>query len=615
MNSFNKLYNIILESIISQNKESRAKLLANLQNSKDIENYLNELASKGNIQNKIADFLAKMFSTKQITNTNDQRINQIITIFKRQSNIDIQKDYDLDKFLYSYKTLLKREQDKKKSNDIISYIDNNVPQFTQKRVDDKVEDGLVIYKVEQSQDGQWAVRKIIDLCWGEDANPWCLVARSNDYNDQTDEHELTKAWEYWERYDAYPKHIAFQGNQLLAFSANDQKETVWWDRNDEDSEYLKLKDGTEYQTEQYSWSSEDLRKFHEIAVRSFIKNNKLSLKDGVYNTPDSVYIYNDILLDGKLPLKFGKIGGSFVCRRCSDLKSLQNAPKYVEKSLDLLYCTSLTSLIGCPQYVGDYFVFDHNNLVTSLQGAPKYVGKDFRCDNISKLNNVDDLPKTVGGKVIFENCRSLPKELKLKIFLTQNPSLTLNQQTGRYDSKGDHSIRVTAQDVVDGRFPVKFGRIEGNFYCASPALTTLQNGPTYVGKDFSCHGSQNLTSLIGAPKIVKRKFDCGWCDKLKNLQGAPEEVYQFECTGCDGLTSLIGSPKSVQRFTCKSCSNLVSLENNIEKWQYIGIFDCSGCKSLTNVKNGPPRPLHFIAANCPSLKLDPQKDKYVRLKG
>lgn len=199
MNSFNKLYNIILESIISQNKESRAKLLANLQNSKDIENYLNELASKGNIQNKIADFLAKMFSTKQITNTNDQRINQIITIFKRQSNIDIQKDYDLDKFLYSYKTLLKREQDKKKSNDIISYIDNNVPQFTQKRVDDKVEDGLVIYKVEQSQDGQWAVRKIIDLCWGEDANPWCLVARSNDYNDQTDEHELTKAWEYWER--------------------------------------------------------------------------------------------------------------------------------------------------------------------------------------------------------------------------------------------------------------------------------------------------------------------------------------------------------------------------------------------------------------------------------
>ena len=108
-------------------------------------------------------------------------------------------------------------------------------------------DGVVIYKVKNSREGQLAVRKAIDTNWGYDKNPWCLAARKEGFRqDEIDAltHEqaeklgfysddaLAVAWRYWNHYNAYPKRIAFKSGKLLAFSAGDNKQHVeWWDRD------------------------------------------------------------------------------------------------------------------------------------------------------------------------------------------------------------------------------------------------------------------------------------------------------------------------------------------------------------------------------------------------
>ena len=110
-------------------------------------------------------------------------------------------------------------------------------------------DGVVIYEVKNSREGQQAVRKAIDANWGYDKNPWCLAARKNGFDqdeidalpdDQAKElglysdDVLAVAWKYWNGYNAYPKRIAFKNGKLLAFSAGNEKQHVqWWDKNDE----------------------------------------------------------------------------------------------------------------------------------------------------------------------------------------------------------------------------------------------------------------------------------------------------------------------------------------------------------------------------------------------
>lgn len=110
-------------------------------------------------------------------------------------------------------------------------------------------DGVIIYNVEDSKEGQLAVRKAIDVNWGYDKNPWCLAARkegfSQDEINELSEEQAEKlglysddalavAWNYWNGlYNAYPKRIAFKNGKLFAFSAGEDEQHVeWWDRND-----------------------------------------------------------------------------------------------------------------------------------------------------------------------------------------------------------------------------------------------------------------------------------------------------------------------------------------------------------------------------------------------
>lgn len=72
----------------------------------------------------------------------------------------------------------------------------------------------------------------------------------------------------------------------------------------------------------------------------------------------------------ELPIKFGKVGGHFVC-------------SYNE----------LTSLEGSPREVGGLF-YCYGNELTTLEGAPKIVGKNFDC-NRNKLTTLKGGPEEV----------------------------------------------------------------------------------------------------------------------------------------------------------------------------------------------------------------------------
>ena len=104
---------------------------------------------------------------------------------------------------------------------------DTVPELSNGRTVGPSSFSICVYYVEDSKDGQLAMRKIINTHWGEDANPWCLLQGDGEGNLSSD------AWQYWNHYDAVYKRVAFKDGKLLAFCANDENSDCWWDRLDE----------------------------------------------------------------------------------------------------------------------------------------------------------------------------------------------------------------------------------------------------------------------------------------------------------------------------------------------------------------------------------------------
>ena len=84
------------------------------------------------------------------------------------------------------------------------------------------------------------------------------------------------------------------------------------------------------------------------------------------------------------------------------------------------------------------------------------------------------------------------------------------------NSKSNITIRDT--DLVDGKLPFKFGRVDKDFYCRDcPSLKSLKGAPQEVGENFSCSNCTSLTSLEGAPQKVGWGFYCSSCTLFKSL--------------------------------------------------------------------------------------------------
>ena len=111
-------------------------------------------------------------------------------------------------------------------------------------------------------------------------------------------------------------------------------------------------------------------------IQEFIDNQSESssiyITDGnVINSKGSIVIRNTDLVNGKLPFKFGRVGGDFDCRECTSLTSLEGSPKEVWWNFICRNCTSLTSLKGAPQKVGWSFSCSNCPSLTSHEGVPK----------------------------------------------------------------------------------------------------------------------------------------------------------------------------------------------------------------------------------------------------
>ena len=134
------------------------------------------------------------------------------------------------------------------------------------------------------------------------------------------------------------------------------------------------------------------------------------------------------------------------------------------------------------------------------------------------------------------------------------------------NSKSYIIIRDT--DLINGKLPFKFGRVDGYFDCAGcPSLTSLEGSPQKVCRDFYCSNCTSLTTLEGSPQKVGRDFYCDGCNSLKSLEGAPQKVgVNFYCYDCTSLKSLEGAPQEVGRnFYCSNCPSLTSHEGAPKK--------------------------------------------------
>ena len=94
--------------------------------------------------------------------------------------------------------------------------------------------GITEHIVENTKEGQLAVRKVMDTHFGENSNPWCLAQKKNG--------KLTEnSREMWKYYSDGPKSLVFKDGRLIGFRANEQ----YWDRMDNatDAPVISIKEG------------------------------------------------------------------------------------------------------------------------------------------------------------------------------------------------------------------------------------------------------------------------------------------------------------------------------------------------------------------------------------
>ena len=136
-------------------------------------------------------------------------------------------------------------------------------------------DGFVIYDVDESEESRKNMREIINTHFGKDCSPWCLL--QGDGNGK-----LTKySADYWYKtYTAYTKQVAFKNGKLVAFSANNSEDRLWWDRQDSSHHGIpvigKIKGDKLGRSATMEYSPED---GSLISVTNIVKGNR---KDGKY---------------------------------------------------------------------------------------------------------------------------------------------------------------------------------------------------------------------------------------------------------------------------------------------------------------------------------------------
>lgn len=127
--------------------------------------------------------------------------------------------------------------------------------------------------------------------------------------------------------------------------------------------------------------------------------------DGIFADCD-IFIYDNYLINGKIPYPFTECTGDFKAFEVTQLVSMKNFPNDVGKSCTVYGCEQLTSLEGAPKHVGGNFSCQKTP-IKSLEGAPINVGRNFICDEVDYLESLEGAPKHVGGTFSCSKCPSL----------------------------------------------------------------------------------------------------------------------------------------------------------------------------------------------------------------
>jgi hypothetical protein len=226
---------------------------------------------------------------------------------------------------------------------------DNVPQLSNKQ---EMDDGVVIYDVVDSKRGQKAVRSIVDSFWGENANPWCLIARTKERTVDSFPTEpeakklaeqeaswfiaykpnmkrwfvmepvdpkdaMTSAWTHWQQYNVdglgEGYKIAFQNGKLLSFrdggegdpSMTDlgvydyEIDPQWWDRFDSPTSDLTINLGKDKATGYKIIGSMDSK--GGIDITGYGEGDFMGRKSdfSLYDA-DKNLIYKKVYKDGKI---------------------------------------------------------------------------------------------------------------------------------------------------------------------------------------------------------------------------------------------------------------------------------------------------------------------------
>jgi predicted kinase len=213
-----------------------------LEYEKTITKHRPDLVKEGLVSRTIDDMF-DFIDALNVPANKKKKYEQVTTKWLATSNVKLKED--------AYKIKQAVEIAEKYKEDIFSYrnpnelIEKYAGKVKEKPLDpSKVKEftfsgehkkrGITVYEVQNTKEGQQAVRDIVNTHWGIDSNPWCITKAKKG--------KLTEdAWLDWTAYEKGPKRIIFQDGKLSSFHANRQ----YWDRMDNatDGPTISIKEG------------------------------------------------------------------------------------------------------------------------------------------------------------------------------------------------------------------------------------------------------------------------------------------------------------------------------------------------------------------------------------
>ena len=213
--------------------------------------------------------------------------------------------------------------------------------------------------------------------------------------------------------------------------------------------------------------------------------------------------------------QWGTIDGTFCCDMCTNLESLEGAPKKV-MHFSCCSCHRLTSLEGGPEEVKFDFVCNNCKNLKSLKGGPEKV-RFFRCTNCTNLESLEGCPEIVNG-FYCNNCKSL-KSLKGIGKLNRHVNIDLE------DCENLESIKDLKCESIQSLWLINCKNLK-SIECDLNEVEAM-----------NCSGCQSLKNLKGGPKSVNGLY-LNDCINLKSLEGLPQNVFKLEMINCKKLEDI-----------------------------------------------------------------------------